>query len=249
MRVVLLVAGVCAAVSAASTAAADVQLTMQGGRVTLVAKDVTVRQILAEWARVGRTTIVNAERIPGGPVTLELIDVPEQRALEVLLRSASGYLAAPRATTVATGSVFDRILVLPTSVPPPAATASTQPPPAFAQPSFPPPFPPVAGDERDDDGVAGVTGPPSNRGPVFAFPPPQVTTPPQGTPNAQFPQVVPQATAPAAFPPAVSYPGAPTATTPSGVAVPGMVVPTPAPAPQPGQPVVVFPDQQPQPQR
>ena len=45
---------------------------MANGRVTLVAKDVTVREILAEWARVGQTRIVNAEKLTGGPVTLEL---------------------------------------------------------------------------------------------------------------------------------------------------------------------------------
>ena len=54
---------------AATRASADVQLTIQDGRVTLLAKDATVKQILTEWARVGQTKIVNVERIPGGPVT------------------------------------------------------------------------------------------------------------------------------------------------------------------------------------
>src|SRR6266536_4733784 len=88
--------GVAAWLLAGSAAFAEVQLSLQDGRVTLVAKDATVRQILAEWARVGQTKIVNLERIPGGPVTLEMSDVPEQQALDVLLRSLSGYLAAPR---------------------------------------------------------------------------------------------------------------------------------------------------------
>jgi hypothetical protein len=60
--------GVAAWLLAVSTASADVQLTMQNGRVTLVAKDATVRQILAEWARVGHTKIVNLEAVPGGPI-------------------------------------------------------------------------------------------------------------------------------------------------------------------------------------
>ena len=51
-------------------ASADVELSIHDGRVTIVAKDATVRQILTEWARVGRTKIVNVERIPGGPMTL-----------------------------------------------------------------------------------------------------------------------------------------------------------------------------------
>ena len=38
-------------------------LSIHDGRVTLDAQDVTVRQILTEWARVGKTRIVNGERI------------------------------------------------------------------------------------------------------------------------------------------------------------------------------------------
>ena len=51
--------GVVAWLFAVTTASADVQLTIQNGRVSLVAKDATVRQILTEWARVGDTKIVN----------------------------------------------------------------------------------------------------------------------------------------------------------------------------------------------
>jgi len=98
---------VVASLALAVPARADVQLTLRNGRVTLIAKDATVRQILAEWARVGKTKIVNAERVPGGPMTIELRDV--------LLRSLSGYLAAPRTTaTPADASVFDSIAVMPT---------------------------------------------------------------------------------------------------------------------------------------
>ena len=87
---------------------------MQDGRVSLVAKDATVRQILTEWARVGQTKIVNVERMPGGPVTLELTNVPEAQALDVLLRSLSGYIAAPRPVEAANLSRFDRIILMPT---------------------------------------------------------------------------------------------------------------------------------------
>src|SRR6476620_4596625 len=114
----------------ASVSSADVQLQLHNGRVSIVAKDATVRQILSEWARVGQTKIVNVERIPGGPLTLELRNVPEGEALDVLLRSVSGYMAAPRQTAVANLSVFDRILVMPTAAAPRAAAAA-QPPPAF----------------------------------------------------------------------------------------------------------------------
>src|SRR4051812_47975651 len=109
-----LLAGLAISLCTASAASADVRLTMQDGRVSIVATNATVRQILAEWARVGQTKIVNLDRIPGGPVTLELIDVNEAKALEVLLRPLSGYITAPRATDVATLSHYDRIVVIPT---------------------------------------------------------------------------------------------------------------------------------------
>ena len=83
-------------VLAASTASAEVQLSIRDGRVTLVATNATVRQILTEWARIGQTKIVNVERIPGGPLTLQFTNVPEQEALDILLRSVTGYMAAPR---------------------------------------------------------------------------------------------------------------------------------------------------------
>src|SRR5215467_15942041 len=96
---------------ASSTAFAEVQVTMQNGRVSVVARDATVRQILTEWARVGQTKVVNVEKIPGGPVTIELTNMPEDQALDVLLRSVAGYVMAPRSVSVANLSRYDRILV------------------------------------------------------------------------------------------------------------------------------------------
>ena len=124
----------------AAPAHADVQLRIENGLVSLKATNATAREILAEWARVGQTRIVNAERVPGGPITIELTGVSEEQALEIILRSAAGYVTAPRATAVANASRYDRILVMPTSSP----TRPTPPPSpaAFAQPQFPPQFPP-----------------------------------------------------------------------------------------------------------
>jgi hypothetical protein len=112
-------------IMAAATAAGagELSLTMNNGRVTLIADNVTVRQILTEWARVGQTKIVNVERVAGAPVTLRLVDVPERQALETVLRAVSGYLAAPRVNEVADASLYDRIMILPTSTPPPATNA------------------------------------------------------------------------------------------------------------------------------
>src|SRR5260221_9881046 len=107
---------VCVAITgAAAPAAAEVQLTIAGGRVTLSAKNATPAQILAEWAKVGQTKIVNAERVTGAPMTLELTNVTEVEAIEVLLRSAGGYLLAPRRAAAPNASRYDRILILPPS--------------------------------------------------------------------------------------------------------------------------------------
>jgi hypothetical protein len=124
MRTKLLL-GMLAVVVAGPTppAGADVTVAMQNGRVTVMAQNAQLRQILAEWARVGQTKIVGAEKLSGPPLTLQLQDVPERQALETLLRAASGYMVAPRAMPAAHVSVFDRILILPTSTAP-AATAA-----------------------------------------------------------------------------------------------------------------------------
>ena len=198
-----------ALVLAASSAQAEVRVTMKGGLVTLSASNATTREILAEWARVGQTQIVNAERIAGAPLSMELTDVPEAQALDIVLRSVSGYMAAPRAEVNLSLSRYDRILVLPTSAPPRNSPAPT-PAPAFQ----PPPFP-----LQTDDGPDDRSGPPgflSPGNPVF-------NTFPQPGPSPNDPP--PQPALPA---PVFGAPGG----RPLGVSVPGMVVPAPT---QPGQ--------------
>ena len=96
----------------------SVKLQFNGGQVTLSAQNAPIRVILAEWARLGGATIVNGDRVAGPPVTLELTDVPERQALDVVLRSVAGYMLAPRPVGKSGASAFDRILILPTSVAP-----------------------------------------------------------------------------------------------------------------------------------
>lgn len=231
--------GVTAWLFAVSTAFADVQLTMQNGRVSLVAKDATVRQILTEWARVGHTKIVNMERVPGGPVTLELINVPESQALDVLLRTLSGYITAPRPVEAANLSRFDRIIIMPTLAAARPASASTPPPPVFQQgPQFNN-LRPADDDGDDQESPPAAAVPPPSRGPVFnTFPQPQVVNPQTGPmPQPGMPAGANAAPQMPAVPTApATYPGAPTAPY-GGVAVPGMVAPPPqAPPGQPGAP-------------
>lgn len=227
----------------APAARADVQVALRNGRVTLVAKDATLRQILTEWARVGKLKIVNLERIPGGPVTLELHDVPEGEALDILLRSLSGYIAAPRSTMVTDASVYDSISVMPTIAAAPARTAASAPPPA--------PFsPPGAFIPNDDD----QNGQQPVRPPVFA-PFPAQPSPQPGNPNNVVrpvlpvvrPGIVPPQPGanpnelPPQFPtqpqfqsPPSTFPGSPAVPGPAGVSTPGMIAPAPGTS-QPGQ--------------
>ncbi len=173
-------------------AAGELRLSIANGRVTLVAQDVTVKQILDEWARVGQTTIVNADKIAGPPVTLELQDVPEVRALETLLRSASGYVAKPRTGTVGT-STYATILIMPFSKAP-AVSAAPQP---FTRPQPQPQVMPnvIVDDEAEPNpvmppGAVGTQQFPGAPVPQPGQQPPVLTSPRPGM-LPQPPPVVP----------------------------------------------------------
>ena len=221
--------GAILVVLATSTASAEVQLSIRNGRVTLVATNATARQILTEWARIGQTKIVNVDRIPGGPLTLQLTNVPEQEALDLLLRSVTGYMAAPRPVAVANLSHYDRILVLPTAATPRVPSAGAAPTPVLQRPPVSRP-PNDDGDDRDDQ--PSIVQPP--RGPLFpTFQPAQPVSPQQdGVAAPLDPQGQGVAT-PATEPPFGAFPGAAAVGTPR----PGMVVQPP------GQPGVILPGQ------
>ena len=221
IRVLALVGVLTAAAPAA--ASADVQVSMAKGRVTIIAKDATVRQILTEWARVGQVKIVNVERIPGGPVTLELTDVPEQQALDLLLRSVAGYLAAPRTTFIENASRFDRVVVMATAaVPRTPVAAPAQPARPVFNPEPPQQVPDEAVEREEQPNV-----PPARRGPLFnTFPQPQVVNP-QGAPAVA--PGTPEETEQDA-PPLPQAPGV----MPGGtVSAPGMIAPMPPTTPGP----------------
>ena len=87
----------------------------EGGRVRLIAANVTVREILAEWTRRGGSRIINGDRMPGGPITVAFEDASEREVLDSLLRSAAGYVLAPKLDASAGVSQFGVISILPTS--------------------------------------------------------------------------------------------------------------------------------------
>jgi hypothetical protein len=149
------VAAVCMVVGLSSQSfSGQVMLVVRDGLVTLEATDATLREIFAEWARVGQTRIINAETAPGGPMTLQLVAVPESQALEILLRSTAGFLAAPRAVPQASGSTYDRIILMPGIRPALGATSVSrpalgQPPQPLARDRMMPP-PTVVADDDDE---------------------------------------------------------------------------------------------------
>ncbi len=159
----------------------NLQLSMKDGRVTIVATDVPLRQILQEWSRIGQTKIINGEKLTGGPVTLQLVNKTEREALDILLRSAAGYMAATRPDGAEGISAYDRITILATSKAP-SATAG---PVASPQPFQRAPIPVAA--VEDDDEPVNVNVPPQQMPQA-----PPVVTPFPGAPGA--PPIAPYAT-------------------------------------------------------
>ena len=166
-----------------TASAGEMKLSIQNGLVTLVADDVPLSTIMAEWARVGQTRIVNGDKV-STPVSLRIVDMPERRALDILLRTVSGYIVAERPTPIAGASVFDRIMILPTSRAPANTGPINSPPPTFVPRPAAPPIP-----DMDDEPVVqpGVQPQPNM---------------PQGAPQPMVPgqQVPPNANAPLTAP-------------------------------------------------
>ena len=185
---------------ATTAGAGELRLSIANGRVTIVAQDVPVRQILDEWGRVGQTQVVGAERLTGAPVTLELHDVPEGRALETLLRSASGYIAKPRSGTAGI-STYDRILIMPASKPPamsaaPPAFNASRPQPQVVMPNI------IVDDDSEPNGIM----------PPGTVPPQQFPGQPPMQPGMQpgmQPQPTPLLSRPGQLPPPTPNPNMP----------------------------------------
>lgn len=212
----VLVASVAGGIST-SAFAGDLKMSMENGRVTIIADNVPLRQILQEWARLGQSKILNIDKVNGPAVTLQLVDTPEKDALDVLLRSTSGYIAAPRPEVVANASMYDRITIMAASRAP-ASVASAPPPPTFQRPPQP--------IDEGDEPINVIPNQPQN--PVIGSYP---GLPPGMMPNGVQPNVQ--------TPTVQSQPGMPT--TPQTSPRPGLLpAPQPMPngVPNPYQPVV-----------
>ena len=224
MRARILLAGVLVTLAALPAAGQAVKVSFHGGRVDLSAENASIRAILTEWARVGGTRVVNAERIVGPPVTVEFKDAYEQQALESLLRGVSGYIVGPRlAAGAPTSSGFDRIVILATSnAPRPAAVT-----PAVSRPPGPQPLRrlpgPIEENQDADDNE------PNAVGPVNVGPRPE-------TPadlRRRLGQLLEADADDNANPPApTSAPANPFGIT-TGASRPGVITPVPSPRPEP----------------
>jgi glucosyl-dolichyl phosphate glucuronosyltransferase len=93
------------------------QLTFRDGHVSLAAHGVTLQQVLKEWERIGRTQVDHADAAPATLLDLDLTDVTEEEALDVLLRSAGGFVAIAAPAPDVTASHFGRILIVPPGAP------------------------------------------------------------------------------------------------------------------------------------
>ena len=128
---------------AAAAALMAVWLQFHEGRVSIVATDATIPQILTEWARVGGTRIDNAGEARSGRLDLRLTDVPESEALDLLLRQMNVIVVdrAPDTVAAPTASRFERILIAPTraGASPPAVLSPPSPADAAVPMASPPP--------------------------------------------------------------------------------------------------------------
>ncbi len=235
---------------AAPAGAQGLKLAFNQGRVSIDATSVPVRTILNEWAELGGTKVVGAERVSGAPLTLKLVDVPEALALDIILRSVAGYMAAPRGA-VAGASMYDRILVMATS---------SAPAPAAAKPNAPSGPSPTAGTQRfippspmqrqQDEAEEEEEDPNPPNPPVFTFPqpgqpgfgqpggqpgfgPPGFAPGPQSGVNVNPVTGAPQTITINPVPAPTAPNRTPTTFGTTGATMPGMIQ---QPVPQPGQP-------------
>lgn len=196
---------VCGGPSLAISAPNDVVVTIRDGRASVTARNAAVTDVLAAWSQAGGTTILNGEALRESRLTVQLVDVPEEEALDVILRPASGYVARQRAAVGAGESRFDRVAIIarravsagaPAPAPIPEPISFQAQPPTVIERLVGPDGAPVPDDQED-------APPPAPRGFSRGD---DVAAPPAAPPDVAPPQAQP--------------------TMPQGVPVPGMLVPS-----------------------
>ena len=183
-----------AALGGVPLGAEEIRIAIEDGRVTLSATGAPLADVLAEWSRVGGTRFVGGERLGRETVRLRLADADEADAIRLLLRSAAGYVAAPRGEGVAGAARYDRVTILaarrtPASVSddaPPASTNQTDSGGTPASRATTPGLVPMEELQRLLDAAAAADGPPApadapadRRVPVLVTPVPGIGAAPE----------------------------------------------------------------------
>lgn len=194
------------AVPAATTE--KVRLTIRDGRVWLTADQATIADILAEWSRVGATQMMNTERLKSPLLTLDLRGVPELDALDVIMRSAGGFVAVSRTAggDASHLSRFSRVVIVPSASAGGTAVVALPRTPVSASPV------PVQAPVFTESGAQRLIGPDGQ--PVADDQEDAPAPPPQRPPPAVMPG--------GSMPPGFSEPGA---AAPKGAARPGLMPP------------------------
>lgn len=220
-----------------SAVAGEVMFSIRDGRVTLVARNAPISDILAVWEKEGRTKIVAREKVTGMVTSLDLINEPEASALAIVLRGVSGYLAVKNPSAPDDASMYRYIVINPAPAPVIAVQASpmgrpTGPPsmqsigvvsPTVGEPGgYPAAFVPPPSDDNDDAAArsqmpAGLRQPGMPIGGLG-----RMTGDGAAQPDPSTRQPAPPSTSP-------GFPSA-------GVSVPGAVVPATKPPAAPGAP-------------
>ena len=220
-RLGIIVAGLMAfALPMRAQSARKLDISFNQGRVSIVAENVTLAEILAEWSRKGGSRFVDAEKLPRTPVMLtEFKDQAEADVLRTLLREAPGYGARMRAAGDGGDSSVQTVYILAVR----AITPSSSSAPIVNQP------------QQQNSPVAAprlISGSPDDEIPPVRPLSPEVNpanpatpaTSPGGNPNPQNPST-------ASSPNLRVGPGGTVTST-----IPGVVIPGPTPTPKPGTP-------------
>jgi hypothetical protein len=210
------------------------------GTVTLDAQNVTVREILFEWARQCGCLVVNGDRLSGTPITVPLQFKSESQkvVLDSLLRTAPGYVLTPRRAVTGVSN-YDMIYIVaatstPVAAPYSSSTASVVPSPALPTPGSPddeiPPVQPpgTPGGTQVPGTAANAPQRPTTSTPAFIPVPIVPIGGSASSSSAPQPGTMPAPGQPTSAP----APGQPTSAPP----IPGQPMPVPVPAP--AQPII-----------
>ena len=190
------------------------------GRVRLLAHNVSVQEIFAEWARLCGCFVVNGNQLPASTLTVPILfdGAPQASVLRSLLKDAGGYVLTPRRAGASGPSIYETIYVLPAGRPAPVASFGTP----FGTPFAPQVTPVTPGSPDDEIEPVRPVITPLPIDPAVAEPPQEAVPTRPGVPGVSVPavQVMP-------ITPGGPTPGAPT---------PGTPVPTPPAPPAPPRP-------------